>query len=170
MNFSTHKITFLISVLLSFVALCSAQTKVEPTALIPNQPVKRQIVGGQTDVFSVALTAEQYAEATVAQKAYNLDYVLETPDGRRVDKTSYYLRDGRRTMLIYAAQSGKYLLHIRGGGHREIPRDYEISLGTPRVAAETDKASFALQVARADAAEAFLDRNKNFTGEQILEK
>lgn len=62
----------------------SAQVAPELMTLNPGQPVEREIKGGESHHYQIALTAGQFVRFRLEQKVIDAALLLTTPDGRQL--------------------------------------------------------------------------------------
>ncbi|MEP7336667.1 MAG: CHAT domain-containing protein [Acidobacteriota bacterium] len=98
---------------LAFAQIGAAQTSFPPQTLELNQPVTREMAGGQSHSYQVAARAGQYLEAVVEQRGMDVVVTLLAPDGNRVaqfDGDSRPQGQERISQIIEAA--GNYRLEV----------------------------------------------------------
>src|ERR1041385_807145 len=77
-------------------AFCiQGQTKPDPDIrpLLPNQPIERQMKGGETHSYTITLTSGQYLYVIVDQRGIDVVVAIFAPDGKKlteVDSPNYW--------------------------------------------------------------------------------
>ena len=180
MFYSAYRIAcFIISgLLLAGVALAGgAQDKNELTVLQPDQPVERELVGGQRHHYQIQLQAGQSAQIEVEQRGINVLLNLYTMQGQHIcwrDKVSG--ANGTERLIIVAETNTNYRLTIspqRSSAAKEIsPGYYEVKLMGLQAATEADRRQFQSQNLWAEAMLLFNtnDPNKKESGVSKLEE
>lgn len=101
---------------------------------------ERELKGGETHSYRIALTEGQFLYAVVEQKEIDVSVVLFTPDGKQIAKTdSPNDRWGTEPVLLIAEKSGDYRIEVHSGNSKVAPGRYEIRIVRLREATVEDK-------------------------------
>src|SRR5437868_4974301 len=101
---------------------------------------ERELKGGETHSYRLALTAGQFFYAHVEQKEIDVSIAVFAPDGRQIaDTDSPNDRWGTEPVLLVADKSGDYRVEIRSPNSRVAPGRYEIRIVSLREATAADK-------------------------------
>src|SRR5882672_10555761 len=92
-------------------AALSAQ---ESISLEPGKPIERELSGGQSHFYKIAMTSGQYLRITVSQRGIDVAVVLSTPDGNKISEAdSEHLIERSETVSAIAEAPGAYLIAVR---------------------------------------------------------
>lgn len=111
----------------------------EITVLVPGPPIGREISGGQTHVYQITLTKDQFVGVTLQQRGVDVTEQLFAPDGKLIAKFNSDVRlEATESSDFVAEASGVYGLEIatrvkNGSGH------YTIRVTEPRSATDEDR-------------------------------
>lgn len=120
-----------------FVSLVFAQATDTPPALASQE---RELKGGETHSYRVALMAGQFLYALVEQKEIDVGIVLFGPDGQEIAQTDSPIdRWGTEPILLLADKAGDYRVDVRSLVSRAAPGRYEIKIIALREATAADK-------------------------------
>ena len=117
----------------------SAQVAPEPLTLIPDQPVEREIEGGQSHNYQISLMARQFMHVVVEQKAIGLTLVFAAPDGKQLLEVNLTPAGALESLSTEATASGDYRLTVRAGGSTAIAGSYQVRLEVKAIATAHDK-------------------------------
>jgi CHAT domain-containing protein/tetratricopeptide (TPR) repeat protein len=116
-----------------FALIVSGQSQSAIQKLTFDQPVERQIKGGETHSFEFHVKAGHYARAEVEQKNIDVVVSLFAPDGKLVVEMDG--KDGRlwrKALSCIAETDGMYRLAIKAHGFVEKLGSYAIHLAEKR--------------------------------------
>ena len=139
---------FLISIqLLIAVFLLSNTIFGQTTDLQLNQPLERQIKGGETQNFQINLKAGQYAHVEVIQKTINVTVSVFAPDGKLIIEMdgkngSFWRRTSSPSynfVSCIAEKDGIYRVEIKGFKRVEDSGSYSVKLAENRQATVNDQ-------------------------------
>ena len=131
--FSALWLSFFVSVTFSQVTTSNTQTL--PTF----SAQERELKGGETHSYRVALTSGQFLYALVEQKEIDVNIVLFAPDGQEIGKAeSPNDRWGTEPVLLIADQTGDYRVEVRSQANA-APGRYEIRIVHLREATADDR-------------------------------
>jgi len=128
-----------------FVSLCVGQVITshdeQKTQTLPGfTPQERELKGGETHSYRLALTSGQFFYALVEQKAIDVSVILFAPDGQKIAETdSQNDRWGTEPVLLVAGISGDYRIDLHSGNSKVAPGRYAISIVQLRAATADDK-------------------------------
>ncbi len=125
--FSALWLSFFLSV--SF-AQTTSSTNQQTTQTFPTFAAQeRELKGGETHAYRVALTAGQFLYALVEQKDIDLSVALFGPDGQEIGEVdSPNDQWGTEPVLLIADKSGDYRIEVRSPNSKVPPGRYEISI------------------------------------------
>jgi C-terminal processing protease CtpA/Prc len=96
------------------LTVISAIAQEPPRLLLLDSPIERELAGGQTQVYTVRLAANQIARVRAEQKGIDVLVSVVAPDGAKLfDVDSPSGAGGDETATIAAQQSGLYRIEIR---------------------------------------------------------
>jgi CHAT domain-containing protein/Tfp pilus assembly protein PilF len=117
-----------------------ASSAQESISLEPGKPVERELSGGQSHAYKIAMTSGQYLQVIVSQKGIDALVALFTPDGKKIGEV-----DGERTTVgpetisAIAEASGAYRIEVRAAEKTAQTGRYEIKVGELREVTTEDK-------------------------------
>lgn len=126
-----------------FVSL-PAQTNTAPLqeidSLQPGKPVERELTGGQSHSFEIAMNADQYSQIVVEQRGIDVAVALFAPDGRKISEVDRErVREGSETILAITEVAGAYKVEVRAPEKGAKTGIYRIQVEELRAAAAEDK-------------------------------
>jgi CHAT domain-containing protein/tetratricopeptide (TPR) repeat protein len=122
------------------LSLAPASRAQEARTLEPGQPIGRELAGGQTHVYRVALAAGQYLHLVVEQRGIEVVVVATGVDGARileVDSPRGAL--GPKSVLLIAEAGGSYRFEVSARDKEALDGRYEIKIGELRAATAADR-------------------------------
>jgi len=112
----------------------------ESDSLEPGKPVERELSGGGSHSYKIAMISGQYAHIVVAKRGIDVAMALFTPDGKKISEAdSEHLIEGSETVSVIAEASGAYLIEVRSPGKTAKAGRYEIKVEELRAATAEDK-------------------------------
>jgi CHAT domain-containing protein/tetratricopeptide (TPR) repeat protein len=112
----------------------------ESISLEPGKPIERELSGGQSHFYKIALTSGQYLQAIVSQKGIDALVALFTPDGKKIgDVDSEKTTMGSETISAIAEETGAYKIEVRFAGKTASAGRYEIKIEALKMATAEDK-------------------------------
>src|SRR3989440_4082944 len=112
------------------------------TALAPDQPVEREISGGQTQTYRITLASGQFASLIVQQNGIDVVARLFAPDDKLIGEVDNESRaHGQEILELVAPASGAYRIEITPRYKSLPPGRYEIHVAELRAATERDRLS-----------------------------
>ncbi|HYG09900.1 MAG TPA: CHAT domain-containing protein [Pyrinomonadaceae bacterium] len=130
------------------LSLDSSQDAVN--ALSPGEQIGKEIRGGETQIFSVALAQGQYAQFLFRWQGVDLNVALIKPDGGRLREVDAQVNaPGTTSVSIIAGAPGSYRLEVRPSGALKIAGTYEVKLEAVRAPTPADESRFAAEGALA---------------------
>jgi len=146
----------------------SAQNAPEAQTLVPGQPVEREIAGGQSHNYRIALQAGQFMRVVLEQKGIGLTLVLAAPDGKQVLEVNLTPAGALESLSAEATASGDYWLKVRSGGSAAIAGSYQVRLEVRAAATVQDGQRIAAERWMLEAGE--LQRQGGKSAEQTIGK
>lgn len=145
-RFKPHLIViFLLAIFINAAA-------VQQNALEHGKAVDRELAGGQTHSYSIALTRGQYAYAVVTQRGIDVVVVFRGPDGQKIVELDTPSDDvGPEPISVLAEVPGTYLLEVTSLNKSARPGHYLLKLEALRTATPQDKSYFTAQKAFTEA-------------------
>jgi CHAT domain-containing protein len=108
--------------------------------LKPGQTVEREIKGGESHIYPIALDSNQYLRVRLEQRGSNLSLSLLAPDGNKVAEADAPLVTfGMETVLFVADSPGIYKIDVRPTKKTAPARSYEIRIEELRASTPADK-------------------------------
>jgi tetratricopeptide (TPR) repeat protein len=122
------------------VVSLAAQGVDEERSLEPGKPVERELSGGQSHFYKIAMTSGQYLRITVNQQGIDLLVALFTPDGKKISEAdSDPSTVGAETISAIAEAAGAYRIEARSAERTAKTGRYEIKIEELREATADDK-------------------------------
>ncbi len=121
---------------LLFLATAQAQ---DAQLLSPGKPIEREISGGQTHTYRVALQAGQFVQFDVQQTSCDVALTLTAPDGKKLveaDTTMYGLPE---TLSDIATVAGEYQLSVQIGRIAKTQGKYQLRVALHDTPTEQDR-------------------------------
>jgi CHAT domain-containing protein/Flp pilus assembly protein TadD len=118
----------------------ASQSSLESISLEPGKPVERELSGGQSHFYKIAMTPGQYLRITVSQQGIDAQLALFTPDNKKIGEV-----DGERmtvrseTISAIAEAAGAYMIEVRSAEKTAQTGRYEIKVEELRAATAEDK-------------------------------
>ena len=110
-----------------------------------SKPIVRTINAGETDSYTLSLTAGQYAHLTVDQRGVDVVVSIFTPDGAKVVRVDMPNGDkGVEPVFLVAESSGAYRVEVLSTSPKRAG-NYEVKLEELRTATEPDRNRLAAQ-------------------------
>ena len=95
-------------------ATASAPSAQESISLEPGKPVERELSGGQSHFYKIAMTSGQYLQITVSQQGIDALVALFTPDGKKIGEVDgEQMTVGSETISAIAEAAGAYRIEVR---------------------------------------------------------
>jgi CHAT domain-containing protein/lipopolysaccharide biosynthesis regulator YciM len=98
--------------------------------------VERELKGGQSHTYQLALASGQFVRVTIEQKSIDIALSLRAPNGAIIEEADGASVEGTESIAAIAEQSGAYLLEARANG--KAAGIYSISIEI-RTATEGDR-------------------------------
>jgi CHAT domain-containing protein/tetratricopeptide (TPR) repeat protein len=122
----------------------AAQSDRDVQLLEPDKPVERELAGGQSHSYRIALTAGQYLRVVAEQRGIDVVVTLFGPDGKQIiEVDSPEGENGPERVAVLAETSGGHHLNIRSLEKAVPAGRYQIKIEELRTATELDKLSIA---------------------------
>ena len=104
-------------------------------------PIERELSGGQTHAYRIALSAGQFALAQVEQRGVNVALTANAPDGKEFAIVDLrWGNEGVESLAILADRAGEYILKVTPRHPRAASGLYEAKISELRAATEQDRA------------------------------
>jgi CHAT domain-containing protein len=101
---------------------------------------ERELKGGETHAYRVALTSGQFFYALVEQKGIDVSVALFAPDGQEIGEAdSPNDQWGTEPVLLVAGKSGDYRIEVRSPNSKVPPGRYEIRIVQLRESTADDR-------------------------------
>src|SRR5215470_9128601 len=120
----------------------AARQPQDPQSLSTNAPIERELPGGQTHTYRIALSAGQYALVQVEQRGADVWLTADGPDGKEFASVNLNSSgEGMEQLSIVADAAGEYTLKViaRNPKPATVGR-YAAKIGELRAATEQDRA------------------------------
>jgi len=132
-----------LAVILSFCLLrvpaLPIQNKQAPASIEPGKPIERSIDAGETQSYTLNLTAGQYAHITVDQRGVDVVVSVLAPDGTKLVRVD--MPNGNRgpePVSLIAESTSAYRVDVLSTSPK-LPGRYEVKLDDLHAATETDR-------------------------------
>jgi CHAT domain-containing protein len=124
----------------------------ESVSLEPGKPIERELSGGQSHFYKIAMTSGQYLHVTVNQQGIDALVALFTPDGKKIGEVDgEQATAGVETFSAIAEAPGAYRIEVRSAEKTAKAGRYEIKVESLRVATDEDKNRVAAESVRRQA-------------------
>jgi tetratricopeptide (TPR) repeat protein len=120
----------------------AAPSAQENISLEPGKPVERELSGGQSHFYKIAMTSGQYLRIIVSQRGIDVLVALFTPDGKKiveVDRNHWLGLDESESISTISEMPGAYLIEARSPEKTAKTGRYEIKVEELRAATAEDK-------------------------------
>jgi tetratricopeptide (TPR) repeat protein len=118
----------------------AAQRADEELSLEPGKPVERELSGGQSHFYKIAMTSGQYLRITANQQGIDALVALFAPDGKKIGEVdSEQATVGSETISAIAEAAGAYKVEVRSAEKTAKTGRYEIKVEELRQATAEDK-------------------------------
>jgi CHAT domain-containing protein/tetratricopeptide (TPR) repeat protein len=112
-------------------------------ALVPGERIGKEIKGGETHAFTVALASGQYAQVLIKWQGVDLTVAIYKPDGQRLRELDAQVGAHETTSVsIIAGASGSYKLEVRPSEVLKMAGTYELKLEAVRSSTPADESRF----------------------------
>jgi hypothetical protein len=119
--------------------LSAAQSAQESNSLELGNPIQRELSGGQTHSYKIAMLSSQYLRVVVKQQGIDVAVALLTPDSKKVSEAdSEHLIEGSENISAIAEAPGAYLIEVRSPEKTAKAGSYEIRVEELRAATAED--------------------------------
>ena len=116
------------------------------------QPIERELAGGESHSYRVALTAGRYLHVVVEQKGVDVVVRLFGPDGKQITEVdSPNGTQGPELVSAIAEVSGEFRLEVKSLEEKAAPGRYEVRVEELREATSKDRDRIAAERALAEA-------------------
>ncbi|MBA3766487.1 MAG: tetratricopeptide repeat protein [Acidobacteria bacterium] len=129
----------LLFVIFNLCLSVSAQVAHERQTLVPGQPVEREIAGGESHTYRIALQAGQFMRVVFEQKAVDVALALAAPNGKQVAEINLTGVGGLESLSAEAVASGDYRLTVRAVEAAALAGSYQVRLEVKAAATAQDK-------------------------------
>ena len=143
-----HRLQFLF-LLSTALAACVCSAPAQTSKDLPTlSATERELKGGETQSYRIALTAGQFLHATVEQKNINVSVAVFGPGGKQVTYCdSPNDRWGTESILVVAPETGEYRIDIRSPNSNALAGRYRVEIVALREAGAIDRDHAAAQIA-----------------------
>src|SRR5215470_4589251 len=108
--------------------------------LEPGKPIERELAGGQSHSYQIALTEGQYLRVVVEQRGVDVVVTLLSPDGKKlIDVDSPNGAQGPEPLQWIVEAAGTYWLEVRSLEKNATPGRYEAKIVELRTATGRDR-------------------------------
>jgi len=112
-----------------------------PEQLEPGKPVEKELSGGGSHSYQIALAEEQFLQVIVEQRGIDVVAQLLGPDGKLIEEFDTEVRkQGQETVSQVAEMAGNYRLVVQAKQKEAPAGRYEIRVTELRAATEKDRA------------------------------
>lgn len=130
---------------LCFAPAVTGQTGPDAQSFGPEKPVEREISGGESHTFRVALTAGQFVRFRLHQRSLDCVLVLSSPDGTSLAEMDFTGTGEPESFVIEAATAGEYRLTVRGYPTATWRGAYRLDMAILPPASDSDRKYLAAQ-------------------------
>ena len=156
--------SWLTLILCLFCAVAYAQD----TTLEPNKSVTREIAGGETHAYKIALTAGQFVRFRLEQQTLDSSLLLTAPDGKQIAEMNLTSAGEPELLVLEALSAGGYRLTVRGNGQTIMRGAYRLETVVQATVTAPDRKQLTAQTLFLEAEE--LGKQAPQTLPQAIEK
>ncbi len=120
-------------------ACADSSERRKPHPLEPGQIVEREIAGGQTHAYQIALAAGQFLRVEVEEQGIDVALTLASPDGKQVAEADFAKPGTPESLSHEAVARGDYRLTLHALGSATLAGAYRLRMEARRVATEEDR-------------------------------
>jgi tetratricopeptide (TPR) repeat protein len=118
----------------------ATQSAQESDSLEPGKLVERELSGGQSHFYKIAMTSGQYLQVTVSQQGIGVLVALFTPDGKKVGEADIEKATvGAETVSAIAEAAGAYRIEVHSAEKTAQTGRYQVKIEELREATAEDK-------------------------------
>ena len=159
----------LLLLILGLLTVCApAQVTPEPQSLLPDQPIEREIVGGQRQTYQINVQAGQFIRFRLDQRAIDAALILNAPDGKQLVEMNLTGPPGEESISMEATTPGNYRLTVRGGGAASLRGSYRLGVTVKGAATAEDRKRLTAEALMIESNE--LRKQQAKTAPQVIEK
>jgi CHAT domain-containing protein/tetratricopeptide (TPR) repeat protein len=136
--------------------------------LEPGQTVARDIAGGESHMYQIALQTGQFARFRIAQEWIDVALTLTAPDGKQLFQADQTGVGEPESFSLEAAAPGSYRLTVRGSGPAAFHGSYRLEATVQATATAQDRKQLAAEALGIDAAA--LANQMPGTAPRVIEK
>jgi CHAT domain-containing protein len=112
----------------------------ESISLEPGKPIERELSGGQSHFYRIAVTSGQYLRITVSQRGIDVVVAMFTPDGKKIGEVDgEQATMGSETISVIAEAAGVYRIEVRSAEKTAQTGRYEVKVEELREPTAEDK-------------------------------
>jgi CHAT domain-containing protein/Flp pilus assembly protein TadD len=124
---------------LSLAAVAQAQVPGEPQPINPGTPIEHELANSDTHTYQIQLTAGQFVNFSLDQRAINAVITLIPPDNKQQIEMDFTGAGGKESLSLEAVNTGVYRLTIKGNGRAGQHGSYRLETIVKPTATEADK-------------------------------
>jgi CHAT domain-containing protein/lipopolysaccharide biosynthesis regulator YciM len=110
-------------------------------ALELGKPLERKLAGGESHLYEIQMSSEQFLRLEVEQRGIDVALTLFGPDGKRIsDIDNIQTERGSEALLLIAKDRGGYRLEVRSNRRTDPLARYEVRIEGLHAANEQDRA------------------------------
>lgn len=145
-----------------------AQSREEPTTLVPGQPVERELAGGESHTYQLILTTGKFVRFRLDQRAIDAALILSAPDGKKLIEMNLSGAGEEESLSLEAAAAGSYRLTVRGIGPPTLHGSSRLQVAVQATATALDRKRLSAEALLSEATE--LRKQAGKTAPQAIEK
>jgi len=144
------------------------QGQSEAKQLEPGRGVEREIVGGESHIYQITLTAGQFVRFRLDQRAINAALILTGPDGKELVEMDLTGLGEQESLSVEATTAGSYRLTVRGNGAATLRGSYRLEAAAQATATAPDRKRLTAEALLVEAKE--LSKQTGKTAQQVIEE
>src|SRR5689334_3851495 len=141
----SRRLSLLILLCSCLLRVPAAQVAQNENSIEPGKPIEHSIAAGETQSYTLTLTAGQYAHIVVDQRGVDVVVTVLAPNGTKLVRVD--MPNGNRgpePVSLIAEAAGEYRVDVLSTSTK-LPGRYEVKLEDVHTATETDRKRIAAQ-------------------------
>jgi hypothetical protein len=117
----------------------SAYAAQEPQRLESGKPIEREVAGGESHTYELALQLGQFVRFRLDQRSIDAALILTSPDGKQLTEMNLTSAGDEESLSLEATAAGVYRLLVRGNGSAAQRGSYRLEALVKAEATASDR-------------------------------